>query len=252
MKIQKIIFLILLPLTSWSQVIPYNQNQCNPQVAQVYQVFTTGKLQMSDGYSVVTFDVDEGIKFVQEYLTEIESDFNRAGDITLLSRLDPLCVALYNDNKGANALAIGEDHVLFGLNLIHDLQAEWKIDGILGIKAILSHEYGHILQNRHHLNFNFPLQLYATKRKELQADCIAGVLLNYHIANYKVIVEADKLMQMIGDHHGLGDHGMYPERREALLNGMREAIKLMMKGKTRANLKSKDIIDACLAYYPTF
>lgn len=250
--INQILFsLLTMSIPAKADVIKYNTALCNPAIASKYQVFVQGSVKLSDNYGESTFDIDAFMNtFMMPFLKQMEGSLVAAKDLSVIMNLEPLCAGAYHDSQGANAMAIGAHNIFFGLNLIHDLQADWKVDAEIGMKVILAHEYAHIIQNRLAVPFNFPLKLWATKAKELQADCIAGTLMTFHSSKSGILTESDKLMKMLGDLHMVGDHGVYEERRKAIFFGMQKALEFMMKKKTANMITSRDMLNACSEKYP--
>jgi hypothetical protein len=235
-----------------TKVIPYDPINCMKEIEQVFKLYTKGTLVVNKGSSVVTYDIDAMMTFMKNFISEIEGSFAEAGDVMTLRNLNPVCIAVFDDSENMNAKAIGNDNIIFGLDLIHDLQASWNIDGETGIKAILAHEYAHLIQNRKELPFNLPLPNLATKVKELQADCLAGALLTFHSPKGNNLTEPDKLMGFLGDHNCVGDHGTYEERKKAIYTGMQESLKFMLNNKTKNTLTSNDFVEACSKNYPSY
>ncbi len=238
--------------STFASVIPYNTTECVPQIAAKWKLFVNGNIKIpeTETGSMVEFDITGMVNMMKDYLNQVEAPLIAMDDLLFKFHTAPLCVAMYADEKGPNASAISDLAVLFGFNLLHDLQDKWNIDGETGIKIILSHEYAHVMQERKNIPFNFPLKLVAQKRKELQADCVAGILLTFHYPKGKVIVESDEIMRFLADHHAIGDHGTYTERREAILTGMQEAIKFKLAGKNISNITSNNMFSACSEKYP--
>lgn len=236
----------LFSISSFARVVTYNHTDCSPVIEQKWQIYTRGQVKVSD----YTYDVDGMMNFMHKYLTQIENSLERSGDVMMKGHLAPLCIGMYLEENGPNAMAVLEDYIFFDFQLLSALQKDWGLDAEASIKAVLSHEYAHIIQNRMQLPFNFPLKIFAKKRKELQADCLAGILLTFHYGKGNILTESDKLMKVLGDHHKMQTHGMYEDRKAAIMTGMVESIKLMQQGKNRFNLTSREMIQACSTNYP--
>ena len=246
------IFGFWLSVPAVAGLLPYNPQSCNALIALNYDIYTQGAVSFTRGTDEMTIDAGGMTRFMGDFLSQIDNGFKNAKDITTLSQKNPLCYGMYHDEKGANAIAIGKDNIYFGFNMLVDMQTEWNIEAESGIKAILAHEYAHIIQHRLELPFNLPLPLLNTKRKELQADCIAGVLITYHHPSGRAVIESDRLMHTIGSHHAVSSHGLKAERRTALLHGMKGALRLMMNGKNKTNTHLWDVVNSCTDLYPFY
>lgn len=226
-----------------TEIIPYDQNRCVTIPGE--KLFSWGSVEMSDGYSKTTVDVDGMMNFMTSFYSQIEESFVAARDPLYVYKIDPLCLAMYMEKGGVNAGAYGGDVIVFGMNLLMTLQKDWKIDGESGVKTILAHEYAHAIQAHHKVKFNIPLPLLATKMKEQQADCMAGVILTLHDPKAGSLPQSVALMEVLGSHHSVSSHGSSEERKRAFLRGLQEGVQLLMKKKNRLNTTSKDILRAC-------
>ncbi len=146
------------------------------------------------------------------------------GDPVLGNR-GKVCVGIYEDGNRPNALAIGSDTILFGKSLFTKLSS--KKDTNWKLSLVLLHEYAHILQSTHKLDYrvgqgNQVLKIGSTKRKALVADCAAGTLLSYQYGSLLplgALQEVHSLFQYLGDSHSLGDHGKSCLRAKAFSYG---------------------------------
>lgn len=162
----------------------------------------------------------------------------------------PLCFGYYQEPHGPNAIAVGNIGILFGLNLmseIHQMAGAKYRDSLV---FVLAHEFAHYVQNRHRLRFNYKLPMYATKQKELHADCMAGYLVRAH---QEVLFHSQddlkKFVASLGDAHAVGDHGLAEERVQALKLGISSASKDILSGKKVFQVRTADIIQHCSRQY---
>ncbi|MCP4107574.1 MAG: hypothetical protein GY749_18865 [Desulfobacteraceae bacterium] len=96
--------------------------------------------------------------------------------------------SFYDDGNSPNALALPQDMVLLGLNLMRDeFQKEYGPLGNYSIIGIMAHEFGHILQFNAGLHAKFP-----TKLLELHADYLAG----WYLGNRKMVFPTDATQAM--------------------------------------------------------
>ena len=132
-----------------------------------------------------------------------------------------ICIGLFDDNKGANALAYGSDYILFGARLLQQMAGQLANHYHDAFYPILYHEFAHILQNMRGETYNYILPFLNIKNKELQADCIAGALLQRKgKMNFNQYLSAQKLISHLSDEHIVGDHGVEAQRKAALAIGI--------------------------------
>jgi hypothetical protein len=113
-----------------------------------------------------------------------DRDFDVALAHTLAMISDEFSVlpgfAYYDDYEGPNALATpaarrqrADGTVLFGQRLLKQLLATRESPDV-AVAAVCAHEFGHILQYKHHLDERVGEGQPTVKRVELQADYFAG------------------------------------------------------------------------------
>ncbi len=165
-----------------------------------------------------------------------------------------LCLGMFDDVQGANALAIGDSQILFGRRLTAQIISGSDIAG-LSLTYILAHELAHILQVRHNLPFEYGgagiiLPMLSTKIKELHADCVAGYILEAHREIPEAYSSAiEDFVKTLGDSHAVGDHGLPHDRSEALREGIRIAQIDRDFGVTLNQITSSRAIGACTLKY---
>lgn len=151
------------------------------------------------------------------------------GDPVFAETRKPLCVGMYDDSRGANAVAIGEGQIAYGAVLAAQAQRDFGAEADYAVTYIAAHEFAHILQHRLGLRFDYGtpgarLDLLSSKVKELHADCMAGYLLEMH---HQVPFDrqdlVDRYVRALGDAHAVGDHGLPADRVAATKEGARMA-----------------------------
>jgi hypothetical protein len=162
--------------------------------------------------------ISSKIKVITSYLeTQRDSiSFNR----------EPLCYGAFQEARGINAYSghMNNHHfIIFGNNLMQKLvnNKHFQVE----FDYVLTHEFSHYLQNQLRLDFDHPLPLFASKLKELHADCMTGYLMTMT----KMIEGQNKsqlsdLFQLIGDRHAIGDHGEKHVRESAFQFGINKAL----------------------------
>lgn len=93
------------------------------------------------------------------------------------------------------------------------LQVFYDAFGPSSIAYVVAHEFGHAIQNRYD-------DLEGGAEKELQADCLAGVLID--VGSKKLGITREDTIQMAQVAYAIGDptHGTGAQRAYALLSGM--------------------------------
>lgn len=137
-----------------------------------------------------------------------------------------LCYSAFQEERGVNAYSgyINNHHfIIFGNNLMKKLVNDKHFQ--VEFDYILSHEFAHYLQNQLGLVFPHPLPLYASKLKELQADCIAGYLMIMtKMIEVQNKAQLSELFELIGDRHAIGGHGEKSIRESAFQFGVNKAL----------------------------
>lgn len=184
-------------------------------------VTENGQRQEFSRLRTETFLFDLLIKWVDQLTT--------SSDPLFLKNVKPLCVGLYDDSKGANAVAIGDGQISFGAVLVaRTLRTHGESAG-QALTYVNAHEFSHILQARLGLRFDYGLpgqrlELLSTKVKELHADCMAGYFLETHRhIRFDQQEKLESFVATLGDAHAVGDHGLPADRTQALREGARLA-----------------------------
>lgn len=243
----KYLVTLLLAFNAYG-AIPYNPQVCPAEIGKEFDVAVSGKRVYEFNGDQLTADIDGMMNFVGEFLNQIEQSFIRASDPAFMNLMNPLCFGTYLEPKGVNAFAYLGNTIMFGHRLILEIQ-RWGVDPFMGIRTVLAHEFAHIIQARLEVPFRFPLRNYAQKQKELQADCLAGVLMTLHAPAIQNVVHGDILFSHLADHHGVGDHGVFLERKGAWEYGMTTGARLKILSRKR-DFTSTELLKACETNYP--
>lgn len=194
-------------------------------------------------------------KFLFDLLTRWVDTLIASNDPLFVNRPKPLCVGLYDDSKGANAVAIGDFQIAFGAVLVGRTLRTFLDSADHALTYVNAHEFAHILQARLGLRFDYGapgsrLTLLSTKIKELHADCVAGYLLEAHRQiPFTHQARLESFVRTLGDSHAVGDHGMPADRTAALQEGARLANLDRVVGMTEIHASS--IASKCgLKYRP--
>ena len=119
---------------------------------------------------------------------------------------------------------------------------DYQLDFKLGLDAVLAHEFAHNIQYRKGLQSSHPLPMVASKFMELQADCIAGLILEtHHDLTVDDILEASRLMTIIADSGFVGDHGTAVNRITAFNMGVESALTSPLGARQNVD----DLVRAC-------
>ncbi|MBX3019749.1 MAG: hypothetical protein KF767_17820 [Bdellovibrionaceae bacterium] len=168
-------------------------------------------------------------KFLFDLLAGWVDTLISSKDPLFVNRPKPLCVGLYDDSTGANAVAIGDGQIAFGAVLVGRTLRTFMDSADYALTYVNAHEFAHILQARLGLRFDYGapgmrLDLLSTKIKELHADCMAGYLLEVHRQiPFTHQARLESFVRTLGDSHAVGDHGMPADRTAALQEGARLA-----------------------------
>jgi hypothetical protein len=168
-----------------------------------------------------------------------DRDFDYALAQTLAKISDAFGVlpgfAYYDDSDSRNAYATSRTRlnradgtVLMGMYLLQQLRTS-KDHPEIGVTAVCSHEFGHILQYRHNLVSRVNAGQSTVKRSELQADYFAGFyagLRKKERPTYQAAVVA-VTQGNYGDTHfnSPTHHGTEQERSAAVVRGFNAAFR---------------------------
>ncbi len=224
MKFLNVIFLFTSVILISSQALAdihllKNDDYYCKKMLTGYTTYTEGYVNLED------FTVDAGLTIaeMQSELDKYVDHFNKSIDNHLETE-SVLCLGLYDDSKGPNAIAIGRSHIFFGVRLIKNLTLSNPSTAKDSISTILAHEFAHTLQNIRKENYNYVLPLLSTKIKELQADCITGALANdFSQVTLKQFYDSLELFNKIGAQHYIGSHGMSAQRQAAFALGFTQS-----------------------------
>lgn len=195
--------------------------------------------------NIIPVDVATNRSYMLGQLDWWTTHFNIAGDPLFSPDSRPLCLGVYDDLGGGNAKAFSNGSlVIFGAELMVTIALDFQLDFRVAMDAVLAHELAHTMQFRKGIRFNFPLQLIAVKYKELQADCVAGALLGIHNKlNDQEILEAARLMTLLGDPGFVGDHGLPEDRVSAFFQGFE--FSLLPHQKPATLVTTDDLFNHC-------
>lgn len=237
--------LVVFPLFSHSTLLvpAYNENYC-PNIDETVVV--------------IRDSAGDRHLFESHRLLGIVSDWNQsfmvAGDLVVANNRTPLCVGLMNDGVNPNAAAVGKYFLLMGQSLIKMLEDENGVgtpEKVLKEKFVLAHEYAHVLQNLHELQFDYILPLLSTKIKEQHADCMASYMmsLNGEIPD-DLSTELEGFIQQLADAHIVGDHGTKEQRTAAYRSGLAlGSIQRIIHGRDLNQLTSFQLVQGCASQY---
>ena len=142
-----------------------------------------------------------------------------------------VCVGVYDDGGTPNAVAAGQETILFGTSLFERFRTQDTADAQLTF--VLLHELAHLLQNRHGRDYTVgqgstKLVIATKRRKELVADCVAGSLYATTRGGVTPTPELEALFDLfdfLGASHQIATHGRACQRRGAFLHGYRHRVK---------------------------
>lgn len=192
--------------------------------------FLTGdRLHVTESGRVTEISRVSTEKFLFDRLVGWVDGLIGANDPLFAGETRPLCVGLYDDARGANAVAIGDGQIAFGAVLTARILNQFGESAPAAITYVTAHELAHILQQRLGLRFDYGLpgrrlELLSSKVKELHADCLAGYLLETHRQiPFTQQSQLEAFVRTLGDAHAIGDHGLPADRTAALREGARLA-----------------------------
>ena len=115
------------------------------------------------------------------------------------------------------------------------LEIFYNTFGPSSVAYVVAHEFGHAIQNRYD-------DLKGGAEKELQADCLAGVLID--AGSKELGITREDTIQMAQAAYAIGDpsHGTGPQRTYALLSGM-GVFKSGCSNKEMLNLLRNEVKD---------
>lgn len=245
-----LLFVLSVSLQAHAEVVSYEDPRCPTAISTHFKVLPEQMVAMTIDGEELTLDGKKAGNHIRSKLRAWDSSFIAAGDPLMRFSLVPICAGMYDDSDGPNAMAAGENFIVFGAHLTVHLQKTMKLPGQLAITGVLAHEFGHTIQNRHGLKFNYTLPMLSTKIKELHADCLAASILRIHnefsVSDYQV---GERLMHVLGDQHAVGDHGVSEERRLAFRRGINVGTMLLARGERVLTIESGDLVRECGQYY---
>ncbi|MCB0422209.1 MAG: hypothetical protein KDD61_14520 [Bdellovibrionales bacterium] len=230
-----------------ADIAPMNTPQCLFQIPKGYQGFSNEVVQLQINSKTFRLDVGSNVETLVSRLREWTVTFDIAQDSVFNSSSSTLCLGAYNDEDGANAKAFRPgNYILFGLRLMTEISSNWKVDYSLGMDTILAHEFAHILQFRHGFSYPYTLPMLSVKIQELQADCIAGLILSLnHPLDLDQRNEALRLLSILGDQHAVGDHGLAEQRKLAFYLGEFYGRTLLKRNPLKRHLTSTQMFGVC-------
>ncbi len=245
MKFLAVIFIFWSPMASQATMLvpAYNENYCPNIDTQVAVI----------RYSTQVDYLFESLRLLG-IVNQWNKAFKEAGDLVLSSNTTPLCVGLMDDKGQPNAAAVGKYFLLMGTSLITMLEEQNgknTIEKSVKEKFVLAHEYAHVIQNLHGLEFDYILPMLSTKFKEQHADCMASFMLslNSEIPDDQSL-GLEAFIEQLADAHIVGDHGTKEQRIAAYRTGLGlGSIQKIIYGRNLSQFTTSQLILGCGEQY---